>query len=173
MTNEFTPEPNESPTESKLSDEFITLGKNLVDILRTAWDRPERRKLQDEIADGLSSLAATLRKDAQAVADSPVSQRIKTEVGDFGDRVRSGQLEYKIRDELLSALHTVNTELEKVNTHLASAPDEEPTEETIRETVSEMQTGTSDETVSEAPADTPSESTPPTESPVEDAKPED
>lgn len=111
--------PSENETEQKTSepgitDEFSAMGKNLVGILRAAWEHPERYRLQQEIEDGLVGLGVTLRKEAQNVADHPASQRIKTEVNDFGNRVRSGEVETKVRTELTGALRIMNAELEKV-----------------------------------------------------------
>ncbi len=114
---------------TNLADELSALGKNLIDVLRAAWDRPERQKLQQEIESGISELGSTLRKEAQSVSGSQVGQRIKAEVDDFGERVRSGQVETKVREELLNALQTINLELAKVvqtlsNTEIAGTPGE-------------------------------------------------
>jgi hypothetical protein len=116
----FDQDPEQEPTVMDLTGELGDLGKNLVGILRAAWERPERQKLQQEIEGGLNELGNALRKEAKAVSESPVSQRIKTEVGDLGNRVRSGQVEARVREELVDALHALNTELEKVSNILAT-----------------------------------------------------
>jgi len=116
----FDQDPEQEPTVMDLTGELGDLGKNLVGILRAAWERPERQKLQQEIEGGLSELGNTLRKEAKAVSESPVSQRIKTEVEDLGSRVRGGQVEARVREEMVGALHVLNTELEKVANILAA-----------------------------------------------------
>lgn len=130
MTDPQAIDPEENPVGSigGLSDELSDLGKNLVGILRAAWERPERQKLQQEIEGGLSDLGSTLRKEARTVAENPVSQRIKTEVGDLGSRVRSGEMEGKVREEVVSALHIVNVELIKI-ANLLTGSDAETIEE--------------------------------------------
>lgn len=114
---------------TNLADELSAFGKNLIDVLRAAWDRPERQKLQQEIESGISELGSTLRKEAQSVSDSQVGQRIKAEVDDLSERVRSGQVETKVREELINALQTINLELAKVvqtlsDTEIAGTPGE-------------------------------------------------
>jgi hypothetical protein len=121
MSDMPAPEPISDPPESGLTNELGILGKNLIGVLRAAWDRPERQKLQQEIEGGINELGNTLRKEAKNVTENPVSQRIKSEVDDLSSRVRSGQLEGKVRDELVNALHLLNTELEKVASILASS----------------------------------------------------
>lgn len=113
MDQSQNPEENQKPEEN-LSEEFRNLGKNLMDAVRTAWESPERRKLQQEISSGLQELGATLRKEAQSISESETGKRIKSDVQEAQQRIRSGEVETRVRDELLSALQTVNTELQKV-----------------------------------------------------------
>ena len=100
--------------EKKLEDEFRNLGENLVEILRTAWDAPERRRFQEELEHGFNELGATIRREAEHFASSPGGQQLKAEVQDFSERVRSGEVQTKAREELLNALQLANTELQKV-----------------------------------------------------------
>ena len=53
MENKSNPNPNPEPG---LADDLRDLGNNLVELLRTAWDRPERKKLREEIESGLAEL---------------------------------------------------------------------------------------------------------------------
>lgn len=114
--------PDSAEPEESIANEFQTMAKNMVGILRSAWERPERRKLQEEIESGLSDFGNVLRREAKAISDNPVSQKVKTEVEDLGERVRSGQVETKVREELVNALRLINTELEKVSTIVSASP---------------------------------------------------
>jgi hypothetical protein len=108
-------EQNESrPPAGNIGDELRALGENLVAALREAWGSPERRKLQGEIETGLADLGSSLKKAVSDFETSPTGQQIKADVEDFGERVRSGEVESKLRSELLQALQAVNSELEKV-----------------------------------------------------------
>ena len=100
--------------EKDLSDEFRALGENLVKALQSIWDSPERRRLQQEIENGLNELASTLHKEARAFNDSPTGQQLKADFEDLRQRVRSGEAEDSAREELLKALKLMNTELERV-----------------------------------------------------------
>lgn len=118
------------PSEGNLSDEFRNLGKNLADVLRAAWESPERRRLQQDIESGLAEMRSTLRKEAEAVSESTAGQRLKTEAADLRNRIRSGEAEARIREELVSALRTINTELEKVRSRMGTdQPQEQAGEE--------------------------------------------
>jgi hypothetical protein len=113
---------NEIPDEN-LNDEFRALGLNLVNALRTAWESPERKKLQAELEEGLSGLAATLSSEIENFQVSETGQRLRSDAAELRDKVRDSKTEKKIRDELIKTLHIVNTELE--NTAQRWSPTEE------------------------------------------------
>jgi hypothetical protein len=107
--------------KSSIAGELGDLGLNLIGVLQAAWDRPERQKLQQEIESGLKELGSALRKETEVVSNSKVSQRVKTEVNDINYRVRSGEVEVRVREELVGALKAINTELAKVTLILSTS----------------------------------------------------
>ncbi len=118
-----TPEP-----ENSIADEFRNLGLNLINTMRAAWESPERRKLQQELEEGLSTLAATIKMEASTFTETPAGQRLKTDLEDLQERVRTGEAESKAREEIIKAIKIINAELEKVtNRWSAQAPTGEDT----------------------------------------------
>lgn len=103
------------PPEDNLADEFRQLGKNLTEVLRGAWDSPERKKLKQEISNGLSDLSNMMRREAEHVRESPASQRLKAEAEEIRTRIRSGDYENKVRHELISALRSINQQLQNAS----------------------------------------------------------
>ncbi len=106
---------DQQPKDENLSDAFHTLGKNIVDIFRTAWESPERKNLQQELENGLNELGNTIKKEIDDFSTSPTGQQIKNDVESLKERVRSGETEDKVRSEVLNALRFVNNELERVS----------------------------------------------------------
>jgi len=94
-----------------LSAEFHKLGENLKSAVKTAWESEERRRLQSELEAGLAALGTALRDSAQ----SETGQRLKAEVNDLGKRVKSGEVEQRLRTDLLNALRALNLEIEKMS----------------------------------------------------------
>jgi len=115
---------NETPKpEDNLTDEFRSLGRNLLGTLQAAWDRPERKNLQQEIENGLSELVNTFKNEAGNIANSSTGQKVKTEAEDLRQRVQSAEVDTAIRSELLKALQTVNAELKKAASRLGTDQD--------------------------------------------------
>lgn len=113
MTDE-TPK-TEQREGGEILNELREMGKNLRDALQTAWDSEERKKLQKEIEEGLSEVSSSLSQVVTEFKESPTGQSIKDDVADLQERVRTGELETKVRTEILDALRVVNTELRKVS----------------------------------------------------------
>lgn len=110
----------------ELGDELRALGANLRDMLQSAWDSDERRRAQQEIEKGLEDLARALRSTGREFAASPTGQRLKDDVRDLHERLRSGKVDSRVRDELLAALRRVNEELAKAAAAWSSEPGAEP-----------------------------------------------
>lgn len=108
----------DNPTpEETLAEEFRQMGKNLADVLRGAWESPERKKLQQEIADGLSDLSDLMRSEAEHIRESPTGKRVKADVEELHDRIRSREIETRLRQDVLAALRSINTQLRRVSEH--------------------------------------------------------
>ena len=106
---------SEQPEPTKnLADELQNLGMNLARAMRAAWDSPDSKRLRDEFLGGMNDLGSTIRNEASAFADSSTAQRLKSDVQQIGERVRSSETQARVRQELLTVLQTANTELEKV-----------------------------------------------------------
>jgi hypothetical protein len=121
------PDPKEEQSPEDLASEFQNLGDNLKEIFIGAWESEGRKNLQKEIEEGLTGLGNSLKQTANEIQESETGQRVKSEAEDLRDRVRSGEVETKIRSDLQSVLHNLNKELEKV------IPPTPPAEETGEE----------------------------------------
>lgn len=98
-------------TTDELGDELRALGANLRGMLQAAWDSDERKRAQEEIESGLGDLARSLRSAGEEFSASPTGQRLKTDVHDLHERLRTRQVDARVRDELVAALRRVNDEL--------------------------------------------------------------
>lgn len=113
--------------DENLTEEFRNLGKNFFRLLQSAWESPERKRMQGEIATGLTELRATLEQELSTFNESPTGKRLKADVEDVRQRIRSGEAEMQMRQELISAMQALNNELKKASENLSQTqPGEEP-----------------------------------------------
>jgi hypothetical protein len=103
-----------SVSQEDLADELHRLGQNLKEALHTIWDSQERKKLQTELEAGLKNVGEALNEVASELSQSEMAQHLKEDVEDLEERIREGQLDVKVRNDLVSILRTVNTELKNL-----------------------------------------------------------
>jgi ribosome recycling factor len=106
--------------ENDLRDEFRNLGENLKQMFNSAWESEERQKLQQDIKDGMKEIGVALDDLAEDVRSSEMGENIRREANEFGERVRSGEVEEKARQGIRDALQALNTELQKVTDKFSS-----------------------------------------------------
>ena len=116
---------NKEMPEGNLKDEFRNLGKNLVDAIKAAGESPGWQKLSSDIEGGLSEFGTTVKREYETIKDSPTAQQVKSDIDDFQDRIKAGEVEAKVREELITALKAVNSELRKVSEKFSS-PEQNP-----------------------------------------------
>lgn len=119
--------PNENKTPNdNIGDQLNELGKNLREVLKSAWESEERKKVQKEIEDGLTNLGASLSEAAKDFSKSSAAQNIKEDVKDIHDRWRTGEVGSKVRTEIVDALRKVNEELQKASRKNPPPPSDKP-----------------------------------------------
>jgi ElaB/YqjD/DUF883 family membrane-anchored ribosome-binding protein len=122
-----------TPPESDLTAAFRQLGDNLKRALQAAWESQERQQLQNEVVSGLAELERVLRETGQDFTQGETGQRLKEELEDLRNRVRTGEVQARVSEELLSALRTLSAELEKAartwSTPTGGGDPQPPTEE--------------------------------------------
>ena len=99
--------------ENDFSSEIQKLGGNIKQVAQAALESEEFKRFQNEMNQGLSQLGESLNKFFQEVSESPAGQRVKSEIDDFQKSARTGELEAKVRQDVLAALQKANEELEK------------------------------------------------------------
>ena len=113
-------------TSDTISDQLNELGKNLRDALQTAWSSDERRKLQQDIEEGMASLGASLSQAAKDFSNTPTGKTITEDMKDLQERWRSGEVSSKVHTEVVDTLRRVNEELQKASRKNPPPPADKP-----------------------------------------------
>ncbi len=106
------PDENKSANDN-ISDQLHELGKNLREMLQTAWESDERKKMQIEIEEGLANLGASLSQAAKDFENTPTGKSLKEDMKDMQERWRTGEMRSKVHTEIVDVLRKVNDELQK------------------------------------------------------------
>ena len=75
---------------------------------------------------GFNEFANLVKREAESFSESETGQRFRSDINEFGDRIRSAEAREKVRLEVLSIMQNANAELRKVIDKWSPA---EPTED--------------------------------------------
>lgn len=108
-----------------VEDEFERLGENLRKAVEQAWRSEERKRLSDDLQNGIAELGEALNRTASEFVESPTGQRLRDNVNEWARRVEEGQAAEKVESELLRVLDRLNQKLEEVISSMVSEGDAE------------------------------------------------
>jgi hypothetical protein len=115
----------EKDTDSeRISSEFRRFGENLVHALEAAWESEERKKLTQEIQEGVKAFGAAVEASAKEAMESPTARKAREELEQFTDRVQSGEAAREVREGILQTLERINAELEDAAERWQAAAEE-------------------------------------------------
>jgi len=110
MTEEQKPE----KTEGSIVEELTILGKQAADALKAAWDSPERKRLQAELAEGLERFGREVGAALDKASESPQAKDLRTKAVKVADDAKVTNAVDEVRKGLLTGLETMNRELSKL-----------------------------------------------------------
>lgn len=96
-----------------LRHEFRELGKNLKELVQTAWTHDERRRIQSEIEEGLTELQSSLESMVAEFRASPAGEKIQAQTKQLSEAAQAGETELRIKEEFSGALRAMNSELQQ------------------------------------------------------------
>lgn len=115
----------ESRESNELKEEFQKLAENLAGNFKALWEHPQTEEIRSEFKEGLHQLGDTLNQLANDFSESPTGKKFQEDARGFGEKVRSGEVESKVRAEMVKALNAINTELEKVRENWSGTADQD------------------------------------------------
>ena len=107
--------PNPQPD---ISSQFRELGENIKNFFLTAWESEESQKFRQELQNGLNELGRATNEAVDEFKTSSTGQKIKTEADEFINRVETGEVEAKAREEISKVLDFINKELGNLNQNI-------------------------------------------------------
>lgn len=119
----------QSPKETPIRDEFEALGKTIQEALNAVWDSDQRKNIQTKVESGLREIGDALDNLVTDIQTSEKGQRLREDVEDMGERIRSGEVADKAREGLLNTLQKLNAELMKATTPKNSDEEVDSSEE--------------------------------------------
>lgn len=134
----------EAGTEDDLTDELFqeltVLGARFVEVVQTAWNSDERKRIEADLKIGLSSVAESLEEGFQKVRENEQAQEVLEKAddvaGSVGEKVRSSEAVSELGNSLLRGLNALAAQLEKWTQEMTAEEGDTPSAGTQAETPS-------------------------------------
>jgi uncharacterized phage infection (PIP) family protein YhgE len=115
---------NRRGSGQELLDELNVLGHKFAEVVNTAWNSEERRKIQEDLRTGLSTLAEQLEDGLNRLADSRQAKDLLNKADDvadsLGERVRSSKFSQELAGNLATGLRSLSEQLDKLAREMQS-----------------------------------------------------
>jgi hypothetical protein len=108
--------------ERSVSDELSKLGKQFSDVIRTAWESDDRKKIQDEIIEGLQKFGDEVTEALQKAAESEPGKQVASQAEKVIADVKESNVAEDVRKGLLQGMDALNRELGKLSEKLEKQP---------------------------------------------------
>jgi hypothetical protein len=105
---------NSNP-QPDITSQFRELGENIKNFFHSAWENEESQKLRKDLENGLNELGRATNEAVEEFKASETGQKFKAEADDFINRVETGEVEKKAREEISKVLDFINSELGNFN----------------------------------------------------------
>jgi flagellar motility protein MotE (MotC chaperone) len=100
--------------EKSISQEFNRLGKQVADAIHAAWESEDRKKLQDELTEGLQNFEAQVDEALKKAMQSDTAKQLQQQTEKVVTQVRESGVSEEVRKGLIGGLEVVNKELGKL-----------------------------------------------------------
>lgn len=113
---------NNENVGQNLVDELNRLGSKFAEVVQVAWESDERKRLEQDVKRGLSSLATNLEEGLKKVGESPQTKEFLNKAEDavtnVADQVQKSKIAQELGDNLLHGLRSLTEQIDKIASDL-------------------------------------------------------
>lgn len=95
-------------------EEMKRLGQQFALTIERAWNSQERRRVEDEVRQGVRSFADEVDKVLRDVRQSPTTERVKEEASTAKTRIEGSDVTRRAREGVVQGLSWLSEELDKL-----------------------------------------------------------
>ena len=107
-----------------LVEELNRLGSKFAEVVQVAWESDERKRLEQDVKRGLSSLATNLEDGLKKVGESPQTKEFLNKAEDavttVADQVQKSKIAQELGDNLLHGLRSLTEQIDKIASEMQS-----------------------------------------------------
>ena len=126
-------EANTEDLTEELFRELTILGGRFVDVVQTAWNSDERKRIEADLKDGIVTVAESLEDGFAKVRDNEQTkdtlEKADAMAESVGEKVKSNEAVQELGSSLVRGLHALASQLEKWTEEMVEKAESSTTEE--------------------------------------------
>lgn len=123
-------EPSLGTSESwkEVGKQFAALGKSVGEAIQAVWSNEQTQRQVKEVKAGLETMVSEVNTAVNKVTSTPEAQKIKGEAVKAAQSAKAAgeQTVQEVRPQLITALRTLNDEMQKLIDRLEAEPSPAP-----------------------------------------------
>jgi len=123
-------EPSSGTSESwkEVGKQFAALGKSVGEAIQAVWSNEQTQRQVKEVKAGLETMVSEVNTAVNKVTSTPEAQKIKGEAVKAAQSAKAAgeQTVQEVRPQLITALRTLNDEMQKLIDRLEAEPSPAP-----------------------------------------------
>jgi hypothetical protein len=118
------PQPNVSDSWKEVGKQFADLGRSVGEAFQALWSNEQTQKQVKEVKAGLETMVSEVNSAVGKVSSNPEAQKIKQEAVKAAQSAKAAgeQTVQEVRPQLLTALRTLNDEMQRLIDRLEAEP---------------------------------------------------
>ena len=104
----------ESRPEPSVEEELRNLGRQFADVLQAAWASEERRKVENEVREGMKRFSEEMMRVFERTRETPAGERVRTKLGEARERAADSEAARRTREAVAQGLHRLSQELARL-----------------------------------------------------------
>ena len=101
------------PPAGSITEELARLGQTLGQAIKLAWESEERKRLEQDIAEGLRRLSDQIDSAMKSAAESPTAKDVTSKAALAWETAHGPQILAEMRAGLADTLRKLNEELDR------------------------------------------------------------
>ena len=122
------PSPGTSESWKEVGKQFAALGKSVGEAIQAVWSNEQTQRQVKEVKAGLETMVSEVNTAVNKVTSTPEAQKIKGEAVKAAQSAKAAgeQTVQEVRPQLITALRTLNDEMQKLIDRLEAEPSPAP-----------------------------------------------
>jgi hypothetical protein len=110
----------------ELIDELTRVGQKFIEVVEVAWNSDQRKKVEEDLRNGLVSVASTLEDGFKRVSSTKEAQDAVNAAEEMAEKVRTSKIGVELSAALAQGLRSLSEQMDKLSEEMKQKSNSSP-----------------------------------------------